>query len=134
MITVSEIMGTIREVQAENALLSLSPKKNGVVIMDNEVAAEFAVSIVRMAAKEYEKALVSLLSRPGKDRMRKLLGRKSEIERFFLSPDFEMYMQHTDGQAFMKQIQKNAAVKAKQKALDRVEKAESKKERKMQGG
>ena len=98
-------------------------------INDIASAQELAVAIVREAARTYEETLICILERRGASRG--LLNVKAEHESFFLSQDFEMYMPNTDGKRFMKQIQKNAAQKAKQKARKRMEDAEKKIEKSM---
>ena len=101
--------------------------------INDDGALELAVGIVRQAARDYEEVLMKLLSGPGETETNRLLAEKAEIERFFLSPVFEMYMEHTDGEAFMKQVQKNAAAKAREKAVGRLEKAGKKNSSRIQG-
>ena len=129
MTTAGMIAKTVNEVSRENAIWeSVSDRAWAFRMDDNDISWEFAAHIVKATAKEYEDALMSLLRSADGPGKRVLMATKAECEAFFLSPTFEVYMPHTDGKAFMKQVRKNAAAKAKHKAVANLKKAKRKAE------
>ena len=148
MMTAGMILKTARQAQQANEARTRERKRIEAVLaakgrhydpyrnylQDDDASAELAVAIVKEAARHYESVLMRLLDNPAGKQRRDLLAGKADDEAFFLSPDFEAYMPHTDGRAFMKQIQKNAVEKKKQKARERLEKARKEAEQELKKG
>ena len=91
--------------------------------LNDQGAERLAIAIVKQAADEYERVLRMMLRKPSDSEMKKLKALKSENERFFLSSWCEVLLQLTDGQTLMKQIQKNAVKKEKERAEKKLKKA-----------
>ena len=102
--------------------------------MDYNAAHELAAAIVRQAADDYEKALRGLLRKPGNAERQKLLGRVSECEAFFRSDWFDCLVESVDGEAIIKQVQKNAVRKERERVEAKLKKAKGQMEKKMQKG
>ena len=87
--------------------------------LNDQGAERLAIAIVKQAADEYERVLRMMLRKPPDSEMKKLKALKSENERFFLSSWCEVLLQ---GQTLMKQIQKNAVKKEKERAEKKLKK------------
>ena len=94
-----------------------------ILYLNDQGAERLAIAIVKQAADEYERVLRMMLRKPPDSEMKKLKALKSENERFFLSSWCEVLLQLTDGQTLMKQIQKNAVKKEKERAEKKLKKA-----------
>lgn len=95
----------------------------GLLMLNDQGAERLAIAIVRQAADDYERVLMQMLRKPTPGEMRVLKAKKTENERFFLSPWCDELLQLTDGQTLMKQIQKNAVRKEKERVQKKLEKA-----------
>ena len=96
------------------------------IILTNEGSERLAIAIVKQACDDYESTLMKMLRKPSESEMRKLKVMKAEAEEFFLSPWCEMLLQQSDGRAIMKQVQKNAVRKEKERVEKKLKKAKEK--------
>ena len=104
------------------------------LILDNDGAERLAIAIVKQAADDYERTLMEMLRKPSPAEMKKLQAKKAENERFFQSEWFDVLVQHTDGKRLMKQIQKNAVRKEKERVEKKLKKAKDKLEGQIRKG
>ena len=102
--------------------------------MDYNAAHELAAAIVKQAADDYERVLRKLLRKPGDAERQKLLGQVSECEAFFRSDWFDCLVESVDGEAVIKQVQKNAVRKERERVEAKLKKAKDQMEKKMQKG
>lgn len=102
--------------------------------MDYNACHELAAAIVKQAADDYEKALRMLLRKPGDTEKQKLLHRVTECESFFRSEWFDCLVDSVDGEAIIKQVQKNAVRKERERVEAKLKKARNQMEKKMQKG
>lgn len=94
--------------------------------LNDDGAQRLAIAIVKQAADDYERTLMQMLRKPPSAEMKTLKNRKAENERFFLSEWCDVLLQHTDGKTLMKQIQKNAVRKEKERVEKKLKKAKDK--------
>ena len=107
----------------KEAVVMANAMDRGLLMMNDQGAERLAVAIVKQAADDYERVLMQMLRKPTPAEMKTLKEKKAENEKFFLSPWCDALLQLTDGRTLMKQIQKNAVRKEKERVQKKLEKA-----------